>query len=88
MTGGFVGLAPSSPLRGADETSAKRYGHPHQVLTRDQIFQHVWGGEYGDRHTVTVHVGWLRDKIEAEAQNPEYIVTVWGVGYRFEGRRR
>ena len=62
--------------------------HPRQVLTRDQIFQHVWGSEYGDRHTVTVHVGRLRDKIEANAQNPEYIVTIWGVGYRFEGGRR
>ena len=62
--------------------------HPRQVLTRDQVFEHVWGGEYGDRHTVTVHIGRLREKIEEDAQVPRWIVTVWGVGYRFEGTRR
>ncbi len=60
--------------------------HPRQVLTRDTIFERLWG-PYGDRHSLTVHIGRLREKIEADAANPAYIVTVWGVGYRFEGER-
>ncbi|HLZ71762.1 MAG TPA: response regulator transcription factor [Dehalococcoidia bacterium] len=58
--------------------------HPRQVFTRDQIFEHCWGEEYGDRHTVTVHIGRIREKIEPDPNRPRYIVTVWGVGYRFE----
>ena len=61
--------------------------HPRQVLTRDQLYERLWG-EYGDRHTLTVHVSRLREKIEEDPANPRYIVTVWGVGYRFEGERR
>ena len=61
--------------------------HPRQVLTREQLYERLWG-EYGDRHTLTVHVGRLREKIEEDPANPRYIVTVWGVGYRFEGVRR
>ncbi len=60
--------------------------HPRQVLTRDTIFERLWG-PYGDRHSLTVHIGRLRDKIERDPANPEYITTVWGVGYRFEGSR-
>ena len=58
--------------------------HPRQVLTRDTIFERLWG-PYGDRHSLTVHIGRLRDKIERDPANPDYITTVWGVGYRFEG---
>lgn len=61
--------------------------HPRQVFTREQLFQHFWG-EIGDRHTVTVHIGRIREKIEADPNDPRYIVTVWGVGYRFEGAHR
>jgi DNA-binding response OmpR family regulator len=61
--------------------------HPRQVLTRDTIFERLWG-PYGDRHSLTVHIGRLREKIERDPADPEYIVTVWGVGYRFEGERR
>lgn len=61
--------------------------HPRQAFSREQIFERLWG-EFGDRHTVTVHVGRLREKIEEDPANPQYIVTVWGVGYRFEGERR
>lgn len=60
---------------------------PRQVFTRDQLYERFWG-EYGDRHTLTVHIGRLREKIEDDPSNPQYIVTVWGVGYRFEGERR
>jgi DNA-binding response OmpR family regulator len=62
-------------------------GHPRQVFTHDQLFERFWG-EYGDRHTVAVHIGRIRQKIEADPADPRYIVTVWGVGYRFEGVRR
>jgi DNA-binding response OmpR family regulator len=61
--------------------------HPRQVFTREQLFQRIWG-EFGDRHTVTVHVGRIREKIEEDPAKPQYIVTVWSVGYRFEGVRR
>ncbi|MGH2531237.1 MAG: response regulator transcription factor [Thermomicrobiales bacterium] len=61
--------------------------HPRQVFTRDQLFERLWG-PYGDRHTLTVHVGRLREKIEEDPAHPRYITTVWGVGYRFEGERR
>lgn len=57
--------------------------HPRQVFTRDALFERFWG-EYGDRHTLTVHIGRLREKIEENPAQPQYIVTVWGVGYRFE----
>ncbi len=61
--------------------------HPRQVFTREQLFERFWG-EYGDRHTLTVHISRLREKIEVDPSNPEFIVTVWGVGYRFEGETR
>lgn len=61
--------------------------HPRQVFTREQLFARFWG-EFGDRHTVTVHIRRIREKIERDPSQPEYIVTVWGVGYRFEGVRR
>lgn len=60
--------------------------HPRQILTRDQLFERFWG-EYGDRHSLTVHVSRLRDKIEPDPSDPTLIVTVRGVGYRFEGER-
>lgn len=60
--------------------------HPRQVFSRDQLFERCWGEEYGDRHTVTVHIGRIREKIERDPERPLYIATVWGVGYRFEGQ--
>ena len=58
--------------------------HPGQVFTRDQLLDHVWGFDFfGDASTVTVHVRRLREKIEQDSNNPEYILTVWGVGYKF-----
>ncbi len=61
--------------------------HPRQVFTRDQLFERCWG-EIGDRHTVAVHIARIREKIEKDPAQPAYIVTVWGVGYRFEGAPR
>ncbi len=56
------------------------------VFSREQILKKVWGYEYfgGDR-TVDVHIRWLRQKIEADPAHPKRLVTVRGVGYRFEG---
>lgn len=61
--------------------------HPRQVFTYEQLLEHFWGG-VGDRHTVTVHIGRIREKIEADPSAPRLIVNIWGVGYRFEGKRR
>ncbi len=59
--------------------------HPRQVFNRDQLLDRVWGiTEYVDPSTVTVHVRRLREKIETDPSNPKHILTVWGVGYRFE----
>jgi DNA-binding response OmpR family regulator len=59
--------------------------HPRQVFSRDQLLERVWGlSEYIDPSTVTVHVRRLREKIEADPSRPERILTVWGVGYKFE----
>ena len=58
--------------------------HPRQVFTYDQLLERFWEG-IGDRHTVTVTVARLREKIEADPSVPPLIVNVWGVGYRFEG---
>lgn len=58
--------------------------HPGQVFTRDQVLDNVWGFDFfGDASTVTVHVRRLREKIEKRPTKPEYILTVWGVGYKF-----
>jgi DNA-binding response OmpR family regulator len=60
--------------------------HQGAVLSRDLLLTRVWGYDfYGDSRTVDVHVRWLREKIEADAANPTRIVTVRGIGYRFEG---
>ena len=61
--------------------------HPRQAFSRAQLFTRLWG-EYGDESTVTTHIHRLREKIEEDPTDPRYIVTVWGVGYRFEGVRR
>lgn len=59
--------------------------HPRQVFSRDHLLERVWGvSEYIDPGTVTVHVRRLREKIETDASNPRHLLTVWGVGYKFE----
>ena len=57
--------------------------HPGRVLSKEEIFNLIWGTEvYGDTSTVTVHIRRIREKIETDPSNPDYIETVWGVGYR------
>lgn len=60
--------------------------HPGQVLTRELILERVWGWDFtGGSRTVDVHMRWLREKIEPNPSQPVRLVTVRGVGYRFEG---
>jgi DNA-binding response OmpR family regulator len=59
--------------------------HPRQVFGREQLLDLVWGmTDYVDPSTVTVHMRRLREKIEPDPSNPRHILTVWGVGYKFE----
>lgn len=59
--------------------------NPNRVYDKDELFERIWGVDsLGDAATVTVHIGRIRDKIEAEPANPQYIETVWGAGYRFK----
>ncbi len=59
--------------------------HPRQVFSRSQLLDKVWGYEYfGDASTVTVHISRLREKIEPDQKDHRHILTVWGVGYKFE----
>jgi len=58
--------------------------NPNRVYSKDELFERVWDLEaLGDGDTVVVHVRRLREKIEPEPQNPQYVETVWGAGYRF-----
>jgi len=80
-------------LRGGEMTlTAKEFDllwllacHPRQGFTRRQLLERVWGlSDYIDPGTVTVHVRRLREKIEIDPSSPEHIITLWGVGYKFE----
>jgi DNA-binding response OmpR family regulator len=60
--------------------------HRSQALSREKILEQVWGWEFaGGSRTVDVHISWLREKIEPDPQQPQRLVTVRGLGYRFEG---
>ncbi len=59
---------------------------PGVALSRDDLLQQVWGWSFGDKSTVTVHVRRLREKIEADPTSPTRLLTVWGVGYRWESQ--
>jgi DNA-binding response OmpR family regulator len=58
--------------------------NPRQAFTREQLLSEVWGWTFGDTSTVTVHVRRLREKLESDPTMPRRIITVWGVGYRYE----
>ncbi|HKS98583.1 MAG TPA: response regulator transcription factor [Rugosimonospora sp.] len=58
--------------------------HPGRAFKRTELLEAVWGWTFGDQSTVTVHVRRLREKVEDDPAQPRRIVTVWGVGYRYE----
>ncbi|QAY65679.1 response regulator transcription factor [Paenibacillus protaetiae] len=59
--------------------------HPNRVFEKEELFERIWGLEsHGDAATVTVHIRRLREKIEHDPSNPQYIETIWGIGYRFK----
>ncbi len=58
--------------------------HPKRVWSRDQLLEKIWGHDFiGESKTVDVHIRWLREKLEVDPSNPQYLVTVRGFGYRF-----
>ena len=58
--------------------------NPGVAFSREQLMREVWGWEFGDQSTVTVHVRRLRTKVEQDPSDPKRLTTVWGVGYRWE----
>ncbi|MCR4729236.1 MAG: response regulator transcription factor [Lachnospiraceae bacterium] len=59
--------------------------NPNHVYTKDELFREIWDMDsIGDIATVTVHIKKIREKIEFDSANPQYIETIWGVGYRFK----
>ena len=59
--------------------------HPNHVYTKEELFREIWDKEsIGDIATVTVHIKKIREKVEVDTSNPQYIETIWGVGYRFK----
>lgn len=59
--------------------------NPNRVFSKDHLFERIWGFDAsGDISTVTVHIRKIREKIETEPSNPDYIETIWGAGYRFK----
>lgn len=58
--------------------------HPGRAFTRAELMRDVWGWDFGDTSTVTVHVRRLREKIETDPRTPQRLATVWGVGYRWQ----
>jgi DNA-binding response OmpR family regulator len=61
--------------------------HPRQVFSHDQLYQKVWGNELIDEHTIRVFIARVREKIEENPSKPQWIHTVWGVGYKFEDKK-
>jgi len=59
--------------------------HPNVVFSKEQLFREIWDMKsIGDIATVTVHIKKIREKVEYDTSNPQYIETIWGVGYRFK----
>ena len=59
--------------------------HPHDAFTKEQLMRRVWGWDFGDTSTVTVHIRRLREKVEVDPSDPRLVVTARGAGYRFDG---
>lgn len=63
--------------------------NPNHVFTKEELFREIWDMDsIGDIATVTVHIKKIREKIEADTSKPQYIETIWGVGYRFKVQRQ
>lgn len=60
------------------------YAHKNQVVTKNELFSNVWGDEFYSDGTLNVHIRKIREKIEVNPNEPKYIKTIWGTGYRFE----
>ena len=73
------------PLTGREfDLLAFLLAHPGRAYNRAELLAEVWGWEFGDQSTVTVHVRRLREKIEPDPTHPRRIATVWGTGYRYD----
>ena len=73
------------PLTGREfDLLAFLLAHPGRAYNRAELLAEVWGWEFGDQSTVTVHVRRLREKIESDPTRPRRIATVWGTGYRYD----
>jgi DNA-binding response OmpR family regulator len=90
----FVDVAKRQVLHGdkALTLAAKEYDlllllmeNEGKTLRKEYLFSQVWGSDsFSEPSTLTVHIKWLREKIEHDPKNPQHILTVWGVGYRFD----
>ncbi|MBD2867178.1 response regulator transcription factor [Paenibacillus arenilitoris] len=85
-------LSRKVTLNGADlSLTSKEYDlllflamHPNRVFTKDDLYEKIWGMDsFGELASVTVYISKLREKIERDPSKPQYIETIWGVGYRF-----
>ena len=97
LTGGEISVDPAQRVALRDgkvvELTAKEYDlielfikNPRRVFSRENLMDQVWGYTYaGDYRTVDVHIRKLREKLEKNPAEPEYILTKWGVGYYFKG---
>ena len=93
-TCGVDPAARRAPLGGAELALTARefdllaflLAHPGRAFTRAELLAQVWGWEFGDQSTVTVHVRRLREKIEPDPTQPRRIATIWGTGYRYDPR--
>ncbi|RAJ68727.1 DNA-binding response OmpR family regulator [Streptomyces sp. Amel2xB2] len=97
LTGGSITLDPAaraaSDARGPLALTLREFDllahflrHPGRAFSREELMSDVWGWDFGDLSTVTVHVRRLRHKVETDPARPRLITTVWGVGYRFDDR--
>jgi DNA-binding response OmpR family regulator len=89
VTGRRVHLGDDEPVLTTREFDLLAWfvRHPGRVFTRTELMRSVWGWDYGDESTVTVHVRRVREKVETDPAAPRRLVTVFGVGYRWDSRQ-
>ena len=79
-------VRPAVPLTAREyDLLVHLMAQPGVTFGREQLLREVWGWEFGDTSTVTVHVRRLREKLEEDPADPALLATVWGVGYRWAG---